>query len=74
MGYKKKYSIEKGQYHKYSTGKGFSNGKPLKSYIGEGFRNIKNIPMEFLVLLGNTSLGEYIYDPKAWIIFWNPTT
>ena len=49
-GLQKKYSIEKGQYHKYSIGKGFGNGKPLKSYIGDGFGNIKNIPMEFLVL------------------------
>lgn len=46
----KKYSIEKVQYRKYSIGKGFGNGKPLKSYKGEGFGNIKNFPMEFLVL------------------------
>jgi len=50
MGYEKISSIEKGQYHKYSIGKGFGNGKPMKSYIDEGFGNIENIPIKFLVL------------------------
>jgi len=59
---KKKSSIEKGQYHKYSIGKGFFNGKPLKSYIGEGFGNIENIPMEFLVLCAKIQNIPLILD------------
>jgi len=62
MGYEKRSSIEKGQYHKYSIGKGFRNGKPKKYYMGEGFGNIENIPIEILVLCAKIQNLPLILD------------